>query len=113
MPGGRIRAFPARTYRQHPEALMTTAGDRIVRSRRPAVDVPEVAVPDFLLDHAAVRRDAPAVVDGSSGRTLTYGELRRDVQRFAGGLHARGRRPGDVLAIVAPNSPEWLVACYG
>src|SRR3954452_9610674 len=113
MPRWWFRAFRARAYRQHSEAFMTTAGDRIVRSRWPAVDVGDVAVPDFLLDHADAYADAPAVIDGASGRTLTYGELRRDVRRFGGGLAARGMRPGYVLAIVRPNSPEWLVACYG
>lgn len=87
--------------------------DRVVRSRWPAVEVPDVTVPEFLLAHADVRPDATAVVDGPSGRTVTYGELRRDVRRCAAGLRARGLRPGDVVAIVAPNGPEWLVACLG
>ncbi|PVZ13206.1 AMP-binding protein [Actinomycetospora cinnamomea] len=90
-----------------------TAADHVVRSRRPAVDVPDVGVPTFLLDHPAAGPDATAVIDGPSGRAVTYAELRRDVARCAGGLHRRGLRPGDVLAIVAPNCPEWLVACYG
>ncbi|TDQ62656.1 acyl-CoA synthetase (AMP-forming)/AMP-acid ligase II [Actinomycetospora succinea] len=88
---------------------MTT---RVV-SHRPAVQVPDLALPDHLLRAADDRPDAPAVIDGPSGRTLTYGELRRDVRRCAVGLRRRGMRPGDVLAIVAPNSPEWLVACLG
>ena len=29
------------------------------------------------------------------------------------GLAGLGLRPGDVFAILAPNSPEWLLACYG
>jgi len=91
----------------------TRASDRTFRSRWPAVEVPDVGVPEYLLDHPAARADAPAVVDGPSGRTLTYGDLRRDVRRCAQGLARRGFARGDVLAIVAPNMPEWLVGCYG
>ncbi|MEJ2884874.1 AMP-binding protein [Actinomycetospora aeridis] len=85
----------------------------VVASRWPAVRVPDLTVPDFLLRMADERPDAPAVIDAPSGRTLTYAELRRDVRRCAIGLRRRGLRVGDVLAIVAPNSPEWLVACLG
>jgi acyl-CoA synthetase (AMP-forming)/AMP-acid ligase II len=91
----------------------TRTDDRTFRSRWPAVAVPDVPVPAFLLDHPDARTDAPAVIDGPSGRTLTYGDLRRDVALFAGGLRRRGLWPGDLLAVVAPNSPEWLVACFG
>ena len=91
----------------------TRTDDRTFRSRWPAVEVPDVGVAEFLLDHPAARADTPAVIDGPSGRTLTYGELRRDVRRCARGLTRGGFGPGDVLAIVAPNVPEWLVACYG
>ena len=87
--------------------------DRVVRSRRPAVAVDDVTVPEYLLDHAAARPDAPAVVDGPSGRVVTYRELRRDVRRVAAGMRARGLAPGGVVAVVAPNRPEWLVACLG
>jgi acyl-CoA synthetase (AMP-forming)/AMP-acid ligase II len=86
---------------------------RTFRSRWPAVEVPDVGVPEFLLEHPAARADAPAVIDGASGRTLTYGDLRRDIRRCARGLTRGGFGRGDVLAIVAPNVPEWPVACYG
>jgi acyl-CoA synthetase (AMP-forming)/AMP-acid ligase II len=91
----------------------TRTDDRTFHSRWPAVEVPDVGVTEFLLDHPAARADAPAVIDGPSGRTLTYGDLRRDVRRCARGLARGGFGPGEVLAIVAPNVPEWLVACYG
>ena len=67
---------------------------RIHRSRWPAVEVPDVGVPEYLLDHPAARADAPAVIDGPSGRTLTYGDLRRDVDRCARGLAAAGSSAG-------------------
>jgi long-chain acyl-CoA synthetase len=43
-------------------------------------------------------------------KTVTYGELRARVSAFAGGLRALGVSPGDPVALVAENSPEWVVA---
>ena len=83
----------------------------IVISGGPAPHVPDLALPEFLLGgHPA---DAPAVVDGPTGRVLTYGGLRAGVRRAAAGFAATGLRPGEVVALLAPNSPEWLVAAYG
>ncbi len=44
------------------------------------------------------------------GRTQTYAELDRQVRAAAAGLKAFGVRPGDRVAIVAPNSPQYIAA---
>ncbi|TBH20675.1 long-chain-fatty-acid--CoA ligase [Thermus thermamylovorans] len=47
------------------------------------------------------------------GKTLTYAELWDKSRRFAGGLKALGVRPGDRVAIMLPNSPQFVIAFYG
>ncbi len=54
--------------------------------------------------------DAEAVVDGP--RRLTYRALADTVQRLAHGLRARGLRPGESVAVLAPNSAEALAAHF-
>ena len=51
--------------------------------------------------------DRPALVDGPSGRTLTYADLEQRVATLAGGLRRRNFGNGDVLAVLAPNLPEY------
>src|SRR6476660_656771 len=85
----------------------------VVTSPWPDFDLPDVALTAFLLAAAAERPDHPAVVDAATGRSLTYGELAHQVERVAAGFAAQHLRRGDVVAILAPNSPEWLVACHG
>jgi len=85
----------------------------IYTSPHPDVDIPEVSLPDFILDGAAEHADRPALIDGPSGRTLTYGELRQATAACAGGLAARGLEKGDVFAIYSPNLPEYALAFYG
>src|SRR5262249_51683022 len=82
----------------------------IVKSASPDVRIPEVPIADYVLRHAARLGDKPAVIDGPTGRTLTYRQLADGVRRAAGGLAARGFGKGDVLAIYSPNVPEYAVA---
>lgn len=75
--------------------------------------VPGISLPEVLLATAAEHAERPALVDASTGRTLHYGEFADGMRRVASGLAGLGLRSGDVFAILAPNSPEWLLACYG
>lgn len=54
--------------------------------------------------------ERPALVDGTSSRTVSYADLAARVDSVAAGLAARGFRPGDGLAVWAPNQPAW--ACF-
>ena len=48
--------------------------------------------------------DAPALLLGSGGGTLTRGQLRRLCCQFAASLRASGVQPGDVVTIAEPNT---------
>src|SRR5919202_5312697 len=85
----------------------------VLRSPLPDVEVPDLAFSSYVLEHAAARADRPALVDGPTGRTLTYGELAEGVGRLAGGLAARGIAMGDVVGICCPNVPEWALLFHG
>jgi acyl-CoA synthetase (AMP-forming)/AMP-acid ligase II len=61
---------------------------------------------------ANVRPDVMALVD-DRGAAWTYAQLRAGVERTAGGWTAAGVRPGDVVAIVAKNSADFLVHAFG
>ncbi len=77
------------------------------------VTIPEQPLTAFTLQKAAELADKPALVDGASGRALTFGQLDDAVRRLAGGLVAAGMPPGEVLAIMAPNIPEYGVVFHG
>jgi acyl-CoA synthetase (AMP-forming)/AMP-acid ligase II len=81
----------------------------IVRSRSADVTVPDVSITDYVLRHAERLGDKPAVIDGPTGRTMTYRQLAEAIRRAATGLSRRGVRKGDVVAIYSPNCPEYVV----
>jgi acyl-CoA synthetase (AMP-forming)/AMP-acid ligase II len=56
--------------------------------------------------------DRVVMIDGPSGREMTAGALRNDILRLAGGLAARGIGPGKVVAIMAPNMPEYATVFH-
>jgi acyl-CoA synthetase (AMP-forming)/AMP-acid ligase II len=84
----------------------------IVRSPFPDVAVPETALTPFVLARARALADKPALVDGPSGRTLTYKQLENNIRRAAIGFRRRGLAKGDVVAIFSPNLPEFAVAFH-
>jgi len=57
--------------------------------------------------------DKPWVVSADDGRTVSYGELRDTVDRFATFLRERGLGPNDRVALLANNSIEQLLCFFG
>jgi acyl-CoA synthetase (AMP-forming)/AMP-acid ligase II len=88
------------------------AVEPIVRSPFELPPIPETDLSSFALRHSPALGEKPALIDAASGRAISYGELTRLVRRAATGLAARGFRQGDVLAIYAPNLPEYAVAAH-
>ena len=80
--------------------------------------VAEVASPDLTitervfqgLDESANR---VVVVDGATGETRTGTEVKTRIARFAGGLTAAGLAPGRVIALLAPNVPDYATVFHG
>jgi acyl-CoA synthetase (AMP-forming)/AMP-acid ligase II len=84
----------------------------IFRSPFGEVTVPDITLPAFVLEHAVERGDRPALIDGPTGRTLTYAELERETRALAAGLTDRGIGAGDVVALCAPNMPEYALVFH-
>jgi acyl-CoA synthetase (AMP-forming)/AMP-acid ligase II len=84
----------------------------VFRSPFPDVAIPDSPLTPLVLRRAADLPDKPALIDGPTGRTVTYGQLAAAVRRAAGGLAARGFVKGDVFAIFMPNFPEYAVAFH-
>lgn len=84
----------------------------IFRGPYPDVSIPEVSITDFIFQTIGEFRDKPALIDGPSGRTLTYGQFEDAVRRTAASLARKGFRKGDVFGIFSTNCPEFGVAFH-
>jgi acyl-CoA synthetase (AMP-forming)/AMP-acid ligase II len=85
----------------------------IYHSPLPDVEIPDLPLTDYVLEGGAGQPDQPALIDGASGRVMTYGELEHAIRSLAGGLAAGGFGRWDVLALMAPNGPEYAVVFHG
>ena len=55
--------------------------------------------------------DHIAVIDND--KSIRFNQFNRDASRVASALHGRGIRPGDHVALCAPNSYAWLAFYFG
>jgi long-chain acyl-CoA synthetase len=69
------------------------------------------SVADLIPAAAQRRPDKPALIHGEA--VITYGELEDRVARCAGALQALDIEPGDRVALLLGNVPEFVVALHG
>jgi long-chain acyl-CoA synthetase len=72
---------------------------------------PDRTLLDYLADLARDRGDEPALL--FKGASMSYAELESQSDAFAAALAALGVRPGDRIALLLPNCPQFLVAEFG
>jgi len=65
-----------------------------------------------ILQTAAAARPEKTVLRLNE-RTVAYAELDRAARGIAASLHARGIAPGDAVALMIPNVPEFTIAYFG
>jgi long-chain acyl-CoA synthetase len=74
------------------------------------VTVPDVPLTQLLYDAAAEFPRRRAIV--FLGRSVSYRDLVRAVDTFAGALHRLGVHPGDRVALIMPNCPQNVIAFF-
>jgi acyl-CoA synthetase (AMP-forming)/AMP-acid ligase II len=84
----------------------------IIKSTSPDIAIPEITITEYVLRQAGRLAGKPALIDGPTGRTVTYGALAEGIRRVATALARRGFKKGDVFAIYSPNVPEYAIVFH-
>src|ERR1700752_4856757 len=79
----------------------------IFKGPYPDIHIPETALTPFVLHRAVELADKAALIDGPTGRTITYAQFADAVAIVAHNLAQRGFKKGEVLGILSPNCPEY------
>ena len=95
-----------------PSQLRSKRQPMIFRGPYPEVTIPEVSITPFVFQNAAALANKPALIEGETGRTITYAQLEDSIKRAAAGLAARGFKQHDVFGILSPNVPEFAIAFH-
>ena len=85
----------------------------IITSEFPPVEVLDVPIHDAVLGRAQEYGDRPAMVDGVTGKEISYAQLDAMSRRVAAGLAELGIRHGDTVALYSPNTILYPVVFYG
>ena len=82
----------------------------LFKSPTPDVAIQAQTWPDYFFECIAPFPGQIALIEGATGREISYRELGRQIRQFAAWLQQSGYGKGDVIALYAPNSPEYVVA---
>jgi acyl-CoA synthetase (AMP-forming)/AMP-acid ligase II len=85
----------------------------VFRSPFPDVVVPDVSLHELLFANLAERAGRVALINGATGAEMTYGTLAGEIDRLAAALAERGIGKGDVVGILAANTPYYAVVFHG
>ncbi len=86
----------------------------VFHSPYPPVPLRDITITERVFEGlASMPPDAPALIDGGDGHVLTAAGLMADIRALAGGLTAAGHGAGTVVALLAPNMPEYAVVFHG
>jgi len=84
----------------------------IIKGPYPDVTIPKTALTPFVLHRVTDLSDKPALIEGPTGRTVTYQQLADSISIAAHNLKARGFKKGEVFGILSPNCPEYAIAFH-
>lgn len=89
--------------------------DFIFRSKLPDIFIPNhLPLTDYVFQKFSDDGDgdstATCLIDGATGRILTYADVQTDSRRIAAGMHRLGIRHGDVVMLLLPNSLEFALS---
>ena len=74
-----------------------------------SVEVGGTVLHRMVVERAGEIGEGQALIDGPTGYVVSYATLASRIGRVAAGLAARGFGAGDVLALWAPNVPQWTM----
>jgi acyl-CoA synthetase (AMP-forming)/AMP-acid ligase II len=86
----------------------------MTRSTFPDIEIPNQNIYDFLF--GSLTKDdlaAPALIDGTSGATTSYGQMVAQINAVAGALAARGVTTDTTIGLLCPNAPTFAIVFHG
>ena len=99
------------TKPRHLEPIITN--DHIVKSPFPDVQIPNVNVYSHIYQDFAKFGKRTAIIDGVTGREYSFNEIGEATVNLSSAFNRMGLQKNDVVAICAPNCPEYPVLFFG
>jgi len=94
-------------------AFATQNEENILHSSYQSVPIPTQNVSDFCLSYFDRWTNLPALVCGATGKEFSYGDVKSLSRKFGSQLMDNGLKPGDKIAVLVPNCPEFGPVLFG
>lgn len=78
----------------------------------PPVPLRFISITERLFEGLALSAGRTVMTDGPSGKSYTGKAFEDRIRRIAGGMQAKGVGPGTVIALMAPNMPDFSVVFH-
>ncbi|XP_027341347.1 4-coumarate--CoA ligase 1 isoform X2 [Abrus precatorius] len=93
---------------------MAVQTDFIFRSKLPDIYIPKhLPLHAYCFENLSQFASRPCLINAPTGAVYTYEEVELTARRVAWGLSQLGVQQGDVIMILLPNSPEFVLAFLG
>ncbi|KAI5638898.1 AMP-binding enzyme domain-containing protein [Phthorimaea operculella] len=88
--------------------------DKVVRSPFKDIEIPTTILTEHVWNNIGKWSDKKAVTCGVTNRAYTYSDLYKYSRTFAANLRLKfGINDGDIVCVMMPNSPEYVIATLG
>lgn len=74
---------------------------------------PDLTITERVFQGLEASADRVVMVDGMTGAEMTGAQVKDRIARFAGGMTKAGLCPGQVVALLAPNVPDYVTVFHG
>ncbi|KAH8512663.1 hypothetical protein H0E87_006086 [Populus deltoides] len=86
----------------------------IFRSKLPDIDIPKgLPLHSYVFENFSKYPSKPCLINGVNGDVYTYADVELTARRAASGLNKLGIQQGDVIMLILPSSPEFVLAFLG
>ncbi|KAF9686303.1 hypothetical protein SADUNF_Sadunf03G0144800 [Salix dunnii] len=86
----------------------------IFRSKLPDIDIPKgLPLHSYVFENFSKYPSKPCLINGANGDIYTYADVEFTARRVASGLNKLGIHRGDVIMLILPSSPEFVLAFLG
>ncbi|CAN0862864.1 4-coumarate--CoA ligase 1 [Linum grandiflorum] len=86
----------------------------IFRSKLPDIDIPNhLPLHSYIFQNISNHASRPCLINSLTGEVYTYADVHLTAKRVASGLDKLGIRQGDVIMLLLPNCPQFVLAFLG
>uniref|UniRef100_A0A1B6BWV6 Luciferin 4-monooxygenase n=1 Tax=Clastoptera arizonana TaxID=38151 RepID=A0A1B6BWV6_9HEMI len=85
----------------------------IIKSKLQDIEIPNITITELLWEKVDKFADFTAIECGITGRKYTFAQIKKLSLRFAASLLKSGIKPGETVAIISQNCPEYPIVTYG